>query len=151
LGTFSKAYALGGMRVGYGIAQKSIIDNLYKLRPPFNITTLTLAAAIEALEDNAFVNSCIKDNFIQMKRYEQFANDKNLNYITSYTNFITIYLNNISSKTISQDLLKKGIIIRDMSSYGFNAIRITIGTNEQNLKVINTLNDILDIYHKGKD
>ena len=53
LGTFSKAYALGGMRVGYGIAQEDIIKTLYKLRAPFNITTLSLAAAIEALKDEA--------------------------------------------------------------------------------------------------
>ena len=55
LGTFSKAYALGGMRVGYGIAEASIIKTLYKLRAPFNITTLSLAGAIEALKEKKFV------------------------------------------------------------------------------------------------
>lgn len=59
LGTFSKAYGLGGMRVGYGVADAKIIKELYKLRPPFNITTLSLEAASVALEDQDFVKSSV--------------------------------------------------------------------------------------------
>ena len=144
LGTFSKAYALGGMRVGYGIASPAIINNLYKLRPPFNITTLTLASAIEALKDEEFVDACIVKNFEQMKRYEQFANSKGFKYIPSYTNFITMYLGEYKSKEIAQKLLEKGVIVRDMTGYGFNAIRITIGRDEQNTKVFEVLSEILE-------
>ena len=143
LGTFSKAYALGGLRVGYGIAQEHIIQNLYKLRPPFNITTLSLAGAIEALEDENFVNDCIAKNFEQMKRYEQYATKKGFRFIPSYTNFITIYLDGYSSKDISQKLLEKGVIVRDMTGYGFNAIRITIGTQTQNTQVFEILDIVL--------
>lgn len=143
LGTFSKAYALGGMRVGYGIASPNIIKNLYKLRPPFNITTPTLASAIEALKDEEFVNDCIIKNFEQMKRYEIYATSKNFKYIPSYTNFITMYMDGYSSKQIAQKLLEKGIIVRDMTGYGFNAIRITIGTDEQNTKVFQVLDTLL--------
>jgi len=143
LGTFSKAYALGGMRVGYGISNTNIISNLYKLRPPFNITTPTLAAAIEALKDEEFVSSCISKNFEQMKRYEDYAKSKSFKYIPSYTNFITMYLDGYKSNEIALDLLKKGVIVRDMTGYGFNAIRITIGTKEQNTKVFEILNSIL--------
>jgi histidinol-phosphate aminotransferase len=144
LGTFSKAYGLGGLRVGYGIAQDNIIQNLYKLRPPFNITTLTLAGAIEALKDEQFVQDCIEKNFIQMKRYEDYAESKNFKYIPSYTNFITIYLDGYSSKDIAQKLLEKGVIVRDMTGYGFNAIRITIGTQEQNTRVFKILDMVLN-------
>jgi histidinol-phosphate aminotransferase len=91
-GTFSKAYGLGGMRVGYGIANEYIISNLYKLRPPFNITTLSLKAAITALSDEEFVEMSIKNNFIEMQKYEKFCKEKNLKYIKSYTNFITIFV-----------------------------------------------------------
>ncbi len=143
LGTFSKAYALGGMRVGYGIAQQDIITNLYKLRPPFNITTPTLASAIEALKDEKFVKKCIKKNFKQMKRYEQFAKLKKFKYIPSYTNFITMCLGDFISKDIAQKLLEKGVIVRDMTGYGFNAIRITIGTQEQNTRVFEILDEIV--------
>lgn len=145
LGTFSKAYALGGMRVGYGISNANIIKILYKLRPPFNITTPTLASAIEALKDEEFVNECIGKNFVQMKRYEDYAKNKGFKYIPSYTNFITIYLDGYKSDEIALKLLKKGVIVRDMTGYGFNALRITIGTKEQNTKVF----DILDLVLKN--
>lgn len=143
LGTFSKAYALGGMRVGYGIANETIIQTLHKLRPPFNITTLSLAGAIEALNHEHFVDECIKKNFEQMKRYEEYSKSKGFRYIESYTNFITIYLDGYSSKQVSQKLLEKGVIVRDMTGYGFNAIRITIGTDEQNTKVFEILDEVL--------
>lgn len=133
LGTFSKAYGLGGMRVGYGIAQAPIIEALYKVRPPFNITTLSLEAASVALEDEAFVQVCIADNFKEMARYETFAHSKGINVIDSYTNFVTLSLpEEKNSSKIAQELLKKGMIVRDLSSYGLNAIRITIGTAVQN-------------------
>lgn len=145
LGTFSKAYALGGMRVGYGIAQEDIIKTLYKLRAPFNITTLTLAAAIEALKDEEFVNTCIAKNFDEMTRYEDYAKSKGFDFIPSYTNFITIkFANKFSSKEVAQELLQRGVIVRDLTGYGVNAIRITIGSNEQNTKVFKILDEVLE-------
>ena len=133
LGTFSKAYGLGGMRVGYGISRSPIIEALYKVRPPFNITTLSLEAASVALEDEAFVQACIADNFKEMARYEAFAHAKGIDVIDSYTNFVTLSLpEEKNSSKIAQELLKKGMIVRDLSSYGLNAIRITIGTAVQN-------------------
>ena len=144
LGTFSKAYALGGMRVGYGIAKKEVIQSLLKLRPPFNITTLSLAAAIEALRDEKFVLDSIAKNFEEMKRYEQYATDKGFSYIPSYTNFITIKLEDkFISAQVAQALLERGVIIRDLTGYGVNAIRITIGSNEQNTIVLKVLDDVL--------
>jgi histidinol-phosphate aminotransferase len=143
LGTFSKAYALGGLRVGYGIADLSIIQNLYKLRPPFNVTTLSLEGGKVALRDEKFVQKCIKKNFKQMTRYEEYANKNSLKYIPSYTNFITIYTGNHISKEVAQKLLEQGIIVRDMTGYGQNAIRITIGTKRQNTKVLKALNTLL--------
>lgn len=144
LGTFSKAYALGGMRTGYGIASKEIIKTLHKLRPPFNITTLSLAAAIEALKDESFVIDCIANNFDEMKRYEEYAVSKGFSYIESYTNFITLKFDNLYiSSHVAQALLERGIIVRDLTGYGLNAIRITIGSNEQNTKVFNALDEVL--------
>jgi len=140
-GTFSKAYGLGGMRIGYGIANENIIKNLYKLRPPFNITTLSLKAGIIALQDEEFVNNSIKNNFIEMERYEEFCKNKNLKYIQSYTNFITIFVDD--STKLADDLLKIGIIVRNLASYELNAIRITIGSKLQNDKVLETLNKLI--------
>jgi len=145
LGTFSKAYALGGMRVGYGIGQDDIIKTLYKLRAPFNITTLTLAAAIEALKDEEFVTECIAKNFDEMTRYEEYSKLKGFDYIPSYTNFITMKVGNeFSSKEVAQELLQRGVIVRDLTGYGVNAIRITIGSNEQNTRVFKVLDEVLE-------
>ncbi|MCD6433973.1 MAG: histidinol-phosphate transaminase [Sulfurimonas sp.] len=133
LGTFSKAYGLGGMRVGYGVADARIIKHLYKLRPPFNITTLSLEAASVALSDEEFVNKSIALSFQEMKRYEEFAKERKIDIINSYTNFVTLCLNdNQNSTQLSNSLLQKGMIVRDLSGYGMNAIRVTVGTNEQN-------------------
>jgi histidinol-phosphate aminotransferase len=133
LGTFSKAYGLGGMRVGYGVANAKIIKELYKLRPPFNITTLSLEAASVALEDEDFVKKSVTLNLQQMKRYEEFAKEQKIDIINSYTNFVTLCLNpNQNSSKISSLLLQKGMIVRDLSSYNMNAIRVTVGTEEQN-------------------
>jgi len=133
LGTFSKAYGLGGMRVGYGIASRDIITALYKLRPPFNITTLSLEAACVALEDEDFVKYSIAKNFEEMDRYDAFAKKMGIETIDSYTNFVTLCLNaDQNSSKISDALLRKGMIVRDLKGYGLNAIRVTIGTPAQN-------------------
>ena len=126
-GTFSKAYGLGGMRCGYGIAQPEIIQVLLKLRAPFNITTLTLKAAIVALSDEAFVDASVKENFEQMKAYETFAKELGFSIIESYTNFIVLEFDaSKNSAAIAQKLMEKGIIVRNLGSYGMNAIRVTI-------------------------
>ncbi len=133
LGTFSKAYGLGGMRVGYGIASRDIITALYKLRPPFNITTLSLEAASVALEDEAFVEFSIAKNFEEMDRYDAFAEKMGIQTIDSYTNFVTLCLNDDQSSTeIADALLRQGMIVRNLKGYGLNAIRVTIGTPAQN-------------------
>ncbi len=133
LGTFSKAHGLGGMRVGYGIAQAELIRELYKMRPPFNISTLSLAVAIEACKDESFVEESIALHQDQIKRYELFADENGLEYIDSYTNFITyLFDETLNSTKISDALLQRGVIIRDLASYGMNAVRITIGTQKQN-------------------
>ena len=133
LGTFSKAHGLGGMRVGYGIAQAELIGELHKMRPPFNISTLSLAVAIEACKDNSFVEESIALHQEQIKRYEAFAKEQGFKYIESYTNFITyLFDENMDSTEISDRLLKRGVIIRNLASYGMNAIRVTIGTAKQN-------------------
>lgn len=150
LGTFSKAYGLGGMRVGYGIANAEIIAVLHKVRPPFNITTLSLIAAIEALKDDEFIKNCVKENFNQMKRYEDFATSKNIEYIPSFTNFITFVLpKEIDSSEVCERLLREGIIIRNLASYKMNACRITIGLDSQNTRVLHCLDRVLSSVQKA--
>jgi len=140
LGTFSKAYGLGGMRVGYGIASQNIINVLYKVRPPFNISSLSLLAAIEASRDEDFVKKSVALNKEQMARYVEFAKENNIEYIPSFTNFITYKFNkSINSSEVANSLMRQGVIIRDLASYGLNAIRITVGTKEQNDRLFEVL------------
>ncbi len=144
LGTFSKAYGLGGMRVGYGISSALIIQELYKLRPPFNITTLSLEAACVALEDEIFVQKSIISCFSEMKRYEVFATKQKIDIIDSYTNFVTLCLQEHQNSTeLANALLRKGMIVRDLSGYGMNALRVTVGTPEQNSRFFTLIEQLL--------
>lgn len=141
LGTFSKIYGLGGMRVGYGIAHASIIAALHKLRPPFNVTTLSLLAAQEALAQQEFVQDCLHQCAHEMARYENFCTQRGITFIPSYANFITMKLHDKNSTALADWLLQKGIIVRNLASYHLNAIRITIGTESQNTKLLGLLED----------
>jgi histidinol-phosphate aminotransferase len=144
LGTFSKAYGLGGMRVGYGIAQPEIIRALYKMRPPFNISTLSLAAAIEASRDEGFVAESIALHQEQIVRYETYAHEKGFRTIESYTNFITYLFDPpFDSTHIADALLHRGVIVRDLASYDLNAIRITVGTSQQNDQLFKILSEVI--------
>ncbi len=144
LGTFSKAYGLGGMRIGYGIGSKEIISALHKIRPPFNVSTLSLIAALKALEDEDFIHMTLSNNFKEMARFEEFAKSKNIDFIPSYTNFITfLFGSNYNASDLCEAMLKKGIIVRNLKSYGMNAMRITIGTSAQNTKVLELLDSLL--------
>jgi histidinol-phosphate aminotransferase len=121
------------MRVGYGSANTEMIEALYKMRPPFNISSLSLAAAIAACKDDSFVEESISLHTEQIKRYEAFAKENGFEYIESYTNFITyLFDESMDSTKIADELLKRGVIIRNLASYGMNAMRITIGTARQN-------------------
>ncbi len=144
LGTFSKAYGLGGMRVGYGIAQPSIITTLYKLRPPFNISTLSLAAAVAASADTEFVADSIALHQQELERYVNFAAQRGIETIESYTNFITYLLEPPhDSDAIADALLRQGVIVRNLASYGLNALRITVGTPAQNDRLFEVLGGVI--------
>ncbi|CAA6809086.1 MAG: Biosynthetic Aromatic amino acid aminotransferase beta (EC @ Histidinol-phosphate aminotransferase (EC [uncultured Campylobacterales bacterium] len=143
-GTFSKLYGLGGMRIGYGISKSKNLKALYKLRPPFNVASLSISAALSALEDEDYINEYLKHNLDQMKRYEDFIVSKGYSFVDSYTNFIQLeFKEDINSSVLASELMKRGIIIRDMSSYGINGIRITIGTSLQNDIVLKNLDELL--------
>jgi histidinol-phosphate aminotransferase len=81
-------------------------------------------------------------NFSEMKKYESFAKNLNIETIPSYTNFITLLLPKGSSKELFGEMMKKGVIVRDLTSYGINGIRVTIGTPGQNEKFFKTFQEI---------
>jgi len=141
--SFSKAYGLAGLRIGYGIASKDIIDCLNKAREPFNVNSIAQAAALAALNDKKYMKSIIKrvdkGKAFLYKEFERLG----MQYIPSVTNFIVINIGKKAKKVYSK-LLKKGIITREMSPWKLSSfIRITVGTMKENRKFIKVLEEVL--------
>jgi len=141
--TFSKAYGLAGLRVGYGIASPEIIGYMERTREPFNVNILAQIAATAAVDDTAF----LKKTLTHTKREKAFLyaafRRMGLEYIESATNFILVNVKR-DCKEVFNDLLKKGVIVRDMKAWGIDTyVRVTIGTRQENKKLIKALKSIL--------
>ena len=141
--TFSKMYGLAGLRVGYGIANAEVISILDRIREPFNVNSLAQAAALACLRDKPYYTGVLK--ILSQGRkflYENIAK-LGLTFVDSVTNFVLIDLKQDSFK-VAQDLLKKGVIVRDMSFWGLDTyIRVTIGTPQENKLFISALKEVL--------
>lgn len=142
LRTFSKIYGLANLRIGYGISHESNIKVLNKVKGPFNVSGLAQKAAVLALQDKAFVLKSFKNNKIQKKvLYSEFEKKGFLFYPTE-ANFIYLKLNQ-EATVLTSFLEKKGITIRGLASFGKSqAVRISIGSPEQNQKLIEALKKI---------
>ena len=130
--TFSKAYGLAGLRIGYGLARKDIITALNKVREPFNVNSLAQVAATAALRDEKYMTSSVE--FVKGERERFYSRLKGLgiDHIPSRTNFILINIKRDSSVFFNK-LLKKGIIVRDMSAWKMKGfIRVNMGLKEEN-------------------
>ncbi|MCK9595207.1 MAG: histidinol-phosphate transaminase [Candidatus Omnitrophica bacterium] len=143
LKTFSKAYGLAGLRVGFAVAAESLTAFMEKARQPFNVNLPAQEAALAALDDKAFLNKTRK-LVLKGKKYLYGCFDRmSLEYIPSVTNFILVDLKK-DGVTVFKDLLKQGVIVRDMQQYGLkNFVRITIGTAAENRKLIAALKKVL--------
>ena len=145
LRTFSKAYGLGGLRLGYGFAHEELVENLNKVKPPFEPSLPAQYAGIAALDDSNFLDKTIKMNNIGINYLTNKFDALGINYIPSYTNFITtIWKDSKEAKFISNNLLERGIIVRRLSSFGWgNSIRISIVTEKENTQFIDALKSFL--------
>lgn len=141
--TFSKAYSLAGLRIGYGISTKENIDLLNRLREPFNVNSLAQAAAIAGLDDKSGILKLRKAIKEGKKYFYDNFKQLGLKYVASAANFVLINLERDSSYIV-QGLLKSGVIVRDMSGWGLNNfMRVTIGRKKENQKFIKALKHIL--------
>lgn len=135
LRTFSKAYGLAGLRIGYGVAHHAIIRALEPAREPFNTSSVAQASAILALEDQAFIERAVVENKRNMQRLFDFLNEKGLGYFESEANFVLIKLP-ISGDEMFQHLLTKGFIVRSGEALGIpNTIRLTIGKEKDMVEI----------------
>src|SRR5262245_10276469 len=143
LRTFSKAASLAGLRVGYGVADADAIALMNRIRQPFNVNSLAQVAALAALDDDSHVLECVR--MIEAGRhflYEEFK-ALGLRYVPSRANFVLVDVGR-SATDIYQRLLKEGVIVRPMTSFGMEtALRITVGTPEENRRLVKALHTVL--------
>jgi histidinol-phosphate aminotransferase len=137
--TFSKAYGLAGLRVGYALAHPSVADVMNRVRQPFNVNSLALAAATAALDDMEFVARSYAENLRGMKQLEEGARALRLEFIPSYGNFIAIRVGKAAE--IYKRLLRRSVIVRPVGGgYGLpEHLRVTVGTAEENDKFLRAL------------
>ncbi len=148
--TFSKAYGLAGFRVGYGVASKEIISKLEPIREPFNNNTLGQGAAAAAIEDQAFIDQCRKQNREGIQQYYQFCYKNGLKFIPSQANFILIDFE-VNGDDVFEYLMSKGFIVRSGQALGFpTSVRITVGSKEQNEEVIEKMEEFLKLQTHSK-
>ncbi len=141
--TFSKAYGLAGLRVGYALSSPAVADLLNRIRQPFNVSRIGLAAAAAALADQNFINDVRQTNSEQMRWLEKQFDALGLGFIKSSANFIMVEIEDAAD--INQALLEQGVIVRPLKGYGLNDwLRITVGVAEDNMRLIDTLKSILN-------
>jgi len=138
--TFSKAYGLAGIRLGWCYASQRVSSILARVKGPFNTSTIAQKIAFIALQDQDHVNMVVKENKKNKKWFEEELKKLNIKFFPSYANFSFLKLSENDAKKISDILLKNGIIIRQLDSYNLpHCLRITIGTMVDMQKTIEVL------------
>src|SRR3954468_22280095 len=137
--TFSKAYGLAGLRVGYALAHGSVADIMNRVRQPFNVNSIALAAATAALDDMEFVARSYAENLQGLRQLEEGARKLGLDFIPSYGNFLTINVGRAGE--VYKRLLRRGVIVRPVGgAYQLpEHLRVTIGTAQENDKFLAAL------------
>src|SRR6266581_6394698 len=141
--TFSKVYGLAGLRVGFGLMHPDVADLLNRVRQPFNVNSLALAAAVAALEDRKFVAKSTRMNRLGMERLARGLKALGLEFIPSCANFLTFRVERAG--TVYEKLLRLGVIVRPLAGYDMpDHLRVTVGTPKENEKFLKALRTALD-------
>ena len=145
LRTFSKAYGLAGLRIGYGFSHETLINNLLKVKVPFEPSYFAQVAGRAALDDNKFMEKTIRLNIKEMSKIENSIDVLGVTRIPSATNFVTTFWESEEkAESIAEKLLDKGIIVRQLNTFGWpEYIRISIGLDHENDQFIQTLASII--------
>jgi len=142
--TFSKIHALAGLRVGYALSNSEIADLLNRVRQPFNVNTMAQVAACAALDDQQHVAQSIVVNTQGLKQLMIGFDELGLSYIPSIGNFISVDMKQMAAP-IYNALLREGVIVRPVANYGLpNHLRITVGNQQQNERVLLALDTVLN-------
>ena len=143
LRTFSKAYGLAGLRIGYGIMPQEIASLLNRVRQPFNANSLAQVGAGAALEDKAFLGKTVSLIHEGLDFLYTALDRMNIKYFPTQANFFLIDIGKDADE-VFEKMLKQGVIVRSMTSYGYpNYIRINVGLHEENVRFLNALEKII--------
>ncbi len=146
--TFSKAYGLSGLRIGYSLSSESMANVLNRVRQPFNTNHIAQAAALAALEDDQFLAESRQLNAAGLKQIMSALDDLNVSYIPTQANFLCFDLAK-DAMPINQELLAKGVIVRPVANYGMpHWLRVSIGTREENDYFLSQLKLVLELNSK---
>ena len=142
--TFSKAYGLASLRIGYGLSHPDLADLLNRVRQPFNVNSLAQVAALAALQDQEFIQESVRVNREGMRQLTRGLDALGLNYIPSVGNFIALELDR-SGAEVDQALLREGCIVRPIGGYGMpNHLRVSIGLAAENDRFLAALRKVLN-------
>ena len=141
--TFSKAYGLAALRVGYGLSSAVVADVLNRVRQPFNVNSLALAAACAALQEADYLAESRRLNEAGMEQLQDGFRELGLQWIPSKGNFIAVDLGQVAAP-VYQGLLREGVIVRPVANYGMpNHLRVTIGLPAENTRLLEALAKVL--------
>lgn len=147
--TFSKAYGLSGLRIGYSMANPMLIDAMNRVREPFNINSIAQVAAVAALKDQAFVKKVVRFNSVEKEKVMKFLRKLGCEPYPSVANFIMFKISD--SETVAKELLTQGIIIRNLSGWGLkDCLRVTISTRAENKLFMKALETIVINMRKSR-
>lgn len=142
LRTFSKIHGLASLRIGYGYADATLCALLNRVRQPFNVNAIAQAAALAALDDEEFARDCAEATRAGLKQLEQGCRSLGLRYVPSVANFMLMEVGDGSR--VFESLQRRGVIVRPVKSYGLPGwIRVTVGTAEQNRRLLAALPEAL--------
>jgi len=142
LRTFSKAYGLAGLRIGYGLAAPEVAGILQKARQPFNANAMAQAAALAALKDREHVKKTRAMNDAGLKYYTEAFDQRGMEYVPSVANFVLVNVGD--GDAVFQKMLEKGVIVRAMRGYQLpDWVRISVGTQQENERCIEVLDEVL--------
>jgi len=141
--TFSKAYGLAGLRIGYGIGRADIIDTLQKVRLAFNTGSLGQVAALAALDDQPHVQRTVESNRREIDFLYRELSARGVKYVPTCANFVFMDTGK-PAKDVDAAMLRQGVIIRPMAGWGFpTMIRVSVGTHDQNERFLKALDTII--------
>ncbi len=134
LRTFSKAFGLAGVRIGYGFAHEELIANLMKVKLAFEPSSIAIAAGIAAMDDEDFLDETLHINHAGLEFFAKLFKEMGVRYLPSHANFMTIVLDNENAvNDLYTKLLHEGVIVRPLRAFGLpNCIRISTGLPEEN-------------------